>query len=248
MLGATVFFVVILAFLSTNNTALSRVLGLTTQTTPTSSPTVTPLPTNTPIPTPTTKYVAPKPTVDPDPLVACNIHKDCGGGSVQLKSSVCSNSTCCQVGDKWIFYQSKQKCTQDQNAQNAKYNTPPIVPKQGSAQTGSSSEPLITCVLSTGTYRVFQSTCDKEKQKDREDQERQYVQGVINQLENESAQYQQEEQRKLNLEACQAKAKSDEEKMLQWESTQNFTTDLIRQQIYRNGYQAREQCHTLYGY
>lgn len=64
-----------------------------------------------PIPTSTPK---PKPTTDLDPIVTCLIHKDCGGGSIQLKNSICSNSTCCQIGDKRIFYQSKSKCTQDQ--------------------------------------------------------------------------------------------------------------------------------------
>lgn len=73
-----------------------------------------PKPSQSPTATPTSETPKPKPTTDPDPIVTCLIHKDCGGGSTQLRSSVCSNSTCCQIGDKWIFYQSKSKCTQDQ--------------------------------------------------------------------------------------------------------------------------------------
>ncbi len=53
VLGIVIFFAVLLAILVTNDTALSRVLGLATQATPTPSPipTVVPLPTLTPTPT-----------------------------------------------------------------------------------------------------------------------------------------------------------------------------------------------------
>ncbi|MDP4011120.1 MAG: hypothetical protein Q8P72_02720 [Candidatus Roizmanbacteria bacterium] len=58
----------------------------------------------------------PTSTPDPDPLVKCLIHSDCGGGSRLLKSSVCNQSTCCQIGNLWIFYESSTKCDQDQDA------------------------------------------------------------------------------------------------------------------------------------
>lgn len=59
----------------------------------------------------------PKPYVpDPDPTISCNIHQDCGGGTRLLKSSVCNKSICCQIGTSWIFYEDRDKCTQDQNA------------------------------------------------------------------------------------------------------------------------------------
>ncbi|MEM4711401.1 MAG: peptidoglycan-binding protein [Candidatus Woesearchaeota archaeon] len=51
---------------------------------------------------------------DPDPLVNCLVHENCGGGSRLLKKSICDQSTCCQIGNSWIFYESKDKCKQDQ--------------------------------------------------------------------------------------------------------------------------------------
>jgi len=80
------------------------------------SPSVTPY--IDPNPTIPPLYSKPKPTTDLDPVVACPISKECGGGSKQLKSSVCSNSTCCGINGKWVFYHSKNKCTQDQNVQS----------------------------------------------------------------------------------------------------------------------------------
>ncbi len=104
------------------------------------SPTPIALPTFTPIP------VTPTPTVDPNPIITCNINVSCGGGSKQLRQSVCNNmicclystecggpkfvaksqcpanGTCCQVGNKWTYYLSKDKCTQDQNAYNSSVN------------------------------------------------------------------------------------------------------------------------------
>lgn len=100
----------LLGALSINNTAFSRMLGLTTQATPTPSLAVAPSPTNTPMPTP---------TLDSNPIITCNIHESCGGGSKLLRHNVCSNSTCCGFSDgRWIFYESKAKCKQDQDAQN----------------------------------------------------------------------------------------------------------------------------------
>lgn len=55
--------------------------------------------------------------VETDPVVACNVHANCGGGTKQLKQSICSESICCQLKSGWVFYESKSKCTTDQNAQ-----------------------------------------------------------------------------------------------------------------------------------
>lgn len=52
-------------------------------------------------------------TSNPDPPVHCSIHENCGGGTTPLKQSECDNSTCCQVGDEWIFYKDKNQCTKD---------------------------------------------------------------------------------------------------------------------------------------
>lgn len=89
----------------------------------------------------------PTPTSNPDPIVNCLIHQDCGGGSKAMKSSECdkmvccgttkecgggskfiteaqcNNSTCCQIGNKWIFYTSSKKCDQDQESDNQQTST-----------------------------------------------------------------------------------------------------------------------------
>jgi len=85
-------------------------------------------------PTPTTKIQNkinyPTSTPDPDPIVTCLIHADCGGGSRQLKQSVCRQTTCCQIGSSWIFYESSSKCDRDQNSYNNqnKYVVPTYAP------------------------------------------------------------------------------------------------------------------------
>ena len=64
------------------------------------------------IPPITTPSPTPTPTIDPDPIITCNINASCGGGSQQLRRSVCNNMTCCLYdskcgGPKFV---SKSKC------------------------------------------------------------------------------------------------------------------------------------------
>jgi len=58
-----------------------------------------PLPTNLPISTisPTTTL---KPYIDPNPIITCNIHASCGGGSQQLRKNVCDSMNCCLIDQK----------------------------------------------------------------------------------------------------------------------------------------------------
>lgn len=68
-------------------------------------------------PTPT---LTPTPTVKPkvkgstsDPIITCNIHADCGGGSRQIRKSECDKMNCCLIdqrcgGPKFIL---KSECT-----------------------------------------------------------------------------------------------------------------------------------------
>lgn len=72
-------------------------------------PTPTPVATSTPTIKPKNNYV------DPDPVINCNIHASCGGGTRQMRKSECANSTCCQVGNNWSMYPSKSACTQAQD-------------------------------------------------------------------------------------------------------------------------------------
>lgn len=53
---------------------------------------------------------------DPNAPIHCNIHPDCGGGTIPLKQFECENSTCCQMRDKsWKFYLDRATCLSDQN-------------------------------------------------------------------------------------------------------------------------------------
>lgn len=120
-------------FLSTNDSLLAKVLGISTQATPAPTPIVTPQPALTVQPTSTTKPVY----VNPDPVIDCNFTYI---GTMKLRRSVCNKSTECQIGGKWVYYDSVDKCKADQaNAQ----------PK------------LVRCVLSYGTFNLTESDCLK---------------------------------------------------------------------------------------
>jgi len=70
-----------------------------------------------------------------DPLVNCTVSTNCGGGTRQLKQSICNQSTCCQVGSTWLFYESKDKCIQDQqNYNNQNKNTNVYIPTSQPSQ------------------------------------------------------------------------------------------------------------------
>jgi len=106
-------------------------------------PTITPLETPTDTPTPIPQVYQPP----ADPPVLCNIDPKCGGGTTPLKQSECNNSTCCQIGNKWIFYKDKNQCILDQKAYNGN-------------NTSNSNSGLILCVKSFGTFWDTQSDCD----------------------------------------------------------------------------------------
>jgi hypothetical protein len=95
-----------------------------------------------------------QPVTDTDPIVDCKFTHT---GTMKLKSSVCSKSTDCQIGDKWYYYDSVAKCKADQNNYTAAYNRV-------------YSNPFITCVVTyscTGksyTYQVSQTTCNSFQQ------------------------------------------------------------------------------------
>ena len=54
-----------------------------------------------------------QPTIDPDPIIDCKFTYI---GTLKLRTSVCAKSTDCQINDKWYYYDSVEKCKQDQNA------------------------------------------------------------------------------------------------------------------------------------
>ncbi|MBI2051215.1 trypsin-like peptidase domain-containing protein [Candidatus Roizmanbacteria bacterium] len=54
------------------------------------------------------------PTIDLDPIVNCNIHVNCAGGTIKMRQSECTNSVCCQIRDKWHLYSNRLKCAIDQ--------------------------------------------------------------------------------------------------------------------------------------
>lgn len=72
---------------------------------------------------PPSKTIAPTRHVpyESDPIINCSISANCGGGNKQLRQSVCNNSTCCQIGENWYFYEDTNKCHQDQNSYLTNY-------------------------------------------------------------------------------------------------------------------------------
>lgn len=55
------------------------------------------------------------PTPDPDPVVDCQIHQNCGGGIKKITQNECDNYTCCEVGGVWELYPSRTACKQAQD-------------------------------------------------------------------------------------------------------------------------------------
>lgn len=53
-------------------------------------------------------YIAP--VVDSDLPVHCQIHPNCGGGTIPLKKSECDNSRCCYFLGKWMFLRNTTVC------------------------------------------------------------------------------------------------------------------------------------------
>ncbi len=84
----------------------------------TAPPTITSTPTTKPVQKTAVKPTV-IPTIDPNPIVNCNISANCGGGSVQMRKDECSNSTCCQVGNIWKLYPSRNACNQAQEQYSA---------------------------------------------------------------------------------------------------------------------------------
>jgi hypothetical protein len=92
----------------------------------------------------TVKGVKTTNNIPSDPIVVCNVNPNCGGGTKELRKSVCSNSTCCQIGNSWYFYEDTNKCKQDQEAQKTKY---------------------VSCELSYGTFNLTEADCQMWKAK-----------------------------------------------------------------------------------
>ena len=104
-----------LAFLATlfyMRIQIQGVQEINSQPSPTPTATATPTPISEVRGTSTTKPQA----VNKDPIITCNISSNCGGGSRQMKKSECDQTTCCQIGNNWYFYLSKDKCIQDQKS------------------------------------------------------------------------------------------------------------------------------------
>ena len=108
------------------------------------------------IPTPTLEITltpTPKPKIyaDPDPIIDCKFTYI---GTIKLKRSVCNKSTDCQIGNKWIYYDSVDNCKADQNAYNQQQKNPntnntKISDEEYKKQ---SAEIKISCSFSNGEY------------------------------------------------------------------------------------------------
>lgn len=149
-------YIVYLSIRQNTLVANQKVMGSQNTIIPTEIPAVTPTPYSTSKPNPV--------YIDPDPIIACNINSNCGGGTRQMKQSecnqstcctrspncgggaflttrsACSSSTCCQVGGSWSIYSSKEKCTE--------------------AQRGSGSN-IVDCPLKAGSVKLTEASCDQ---------------------------------------------------------------------------------------
>lgn len=104
----------------------------------------TPTPTNPPTPTPANIPQVKGESVQREPVIDC-------------------------IGPDGVHFKTSQKeCTDFNNAwKKPQPSNTPSVPAQISTQTVTSSEPLVTCVLSYGTYQLTRATCDSWKSTDK---------------------------------------------------------------------------------
>lgn len=100
----------------------------------------TPTPTNPPTPTPTNVPQVKGESIQRDPIIDC-VGPD--GGHLRITQKECDS-----FNNAW-------KKPQPSNT--------PSVPSQTSTQTVPSSEPLVTCVFSFGTYQLTQSQCKEDQ-------------------------------------------------------------------------------------
>lgn len=66
-------------------------------------------------------------TIDSDPIIDCeSSYPNCKGSSIKVHQSQCSKITCCQVGNNWSIYPTKDKCDEAQkNNQPQQVAAPP---------------------------------------------------------------------------------------------------------------------------
>lgn len=98
-------------------------------------------------------------TESPNDPIHCPINEKCGGGTIPLKRWECERSTCCQIGDEWIFYKDKDQCNQDQeefnsNSTNTEYKDIP----QYTAPTQTAKKVAFEATETTvkGTYYCYE--------------------------------------------------------------------------------------------
>ena len=97
-------------------------------------------------------------------IITCQIDSQCGGGSIQLQRGVCENSTCCQIGDKWTFYQDKNKCVQDQNTYNASLPTPTPLPTSTPTPTPTPTQQEVNLQLYNQCIADAQNAYNQQRQ------------------------------------------------------------------------------------
>lgn len=107
--GSVVILMIVVGFLTQRVVSLEKAKVNNYETIKeTSSPT----PTATPVVKGTTKTKT-QPIIDDDPIIDCNFTYL---GTIRLRRSVCSKSTDCWIGGKWVYYDSVDKCKEDQKA------------------------------------------------------------------------------------------------------------------------------------
>lgn len=89
-------------------------------------------------------------------MINCNFSSNCQGQSLRLKRSECNMAVCCQLGNTWIAYASRDKCLQDQKTGSRSYST--------------GNYNYIQCIVTmpctgkTYTYQDTKERCDKSQE------------------------------------------------------------------------------------
>lgn len=118
-------------------------------------------PTEKPVPTiaPKVKGAVSKktsPPINTNPVITCNIHANCGGGSQRITQSECNNLTCCNLNDGTSKLMTKYQC--DNYYSNNKTNTPTPSSPQNQNSTTPTTQLNFYCYDNTYNYWYYTSS------------------------------------------------------------------------------------------
>ncbi len=99
-----------------------------------------------------------------DPIISCEVGPECGGGTKNIRRSVCDTSGCCQIGSQWVYYTSQAQCVMDQRniaKDQQAFKEKQAVEQQKLQDDTAQAKKLITDICLNNAYRKAQE-CDKD--------------------------------------------------------------------------------------